>query len=55
MIMRERLEAIKDRYAELNNLISDPAVISKQSEWQKFVKEHSLIEPVTIEIGRAHV
>jgi peptide chain release factor 1 len=46
--MRERLEMIKVRYAELNGLIADPKVIAQQSEWQKLVKEHSLIEPVTL-------
>jgi len=45
--MFENLEDVEKRYEELNNKISDPEVISRQSEWQKMMKEHSgLVEIV---------
>ncbi|MCL2630887.1 MAG: PCRF domain-containing protein, partial [Firmicutes bacterium] len=47
--MRERLEIIKKRYAELNTLIADPKVVAQRDEWQKLVKEHSVIEPVALQ------
>ncbi|MBR6504330.1 MAG: peptide chain release factor 1 [Clostridia bacterium] len=39
--MFQKLEAVEKRYEDLNRLISDPEVISNQSEWQKLMKEHS--------------
>ena len=44
--MFQKLEAVEKRYEELNKLISDPEVISRQSEWQKLMKEHSEIQEV---------
>ena len=44
--MFQKLEAVEKRYEELNKLISDPEVISKQSEWTKLMKEHSDITDV---------
>ncbi len=44
--MFQKLEAVEKRYEELNKLISDPEVIAKQSEWQKYMKEHSEIVDV---------
>ena len=46
--MFQRLEDVEKRYEELNGLISDPEVISRQAEWQKLMKEHSNIEEVVI-------
>ena len=39
--MFQKLEGVEKRYEELNSKISDPEVISRQSEWQKLMKEHS--------------
>ena len=39
--MFEKLEAVEKRYEELNKLISDPEVISRQNEWKNLMKEHS--------------
>ena len=39
--MFQKLEAVEQRYEELNKLISDPAVISRQNEWKDLMKEHS--------------
>ena len=44
--MFQKLEAVEKRYEELNDLISDPEVISKKIEWQKLMKEHSDIQEV---------
>ena len=46
--MFQRLEDVEKRYEELNNLISDPEVISRQSEWKAYMKEHSSIEDIVI-------
>ena len=32
--MFDKLEAVEKRYEELNQLISDPEVISRQNEWK---------------------
>ena len=39
--MFQKLEAVEKRYEELNKLISDPEVISRQNEWKELMKEHS--------------
>ena len=44
--MFEKLEAVEKRYEELTKLIADPEVISRQSEWQKLMKEHAAIEEI---------
>lgn len=44
--MFQKLEAVEKRYDELTKLISDPDVISRQSEWQKYMKEHSEITDI---------
>ena len=44
--MFQRLDDVEKRYEELNGLIADPEVISKQNEWKKLMKEHSDIEEI---------
>ncbi|MBR5227637.1 MAG: peptide chain release factor 1 [Clostridia bacterium] len=39
--MLEKLEQVEARYEELNNLISDPQVISDTNMFKKYMKEHS--------------
>ena len=46
--MFQRLEDVEKRYEELNSLIADPDVISRQNEWKKLMKEHSDIEDIVI-------
>ena len=46
--MFQRLEDVEKRYEELNGLIADPEVISRQSEWKKLMKEHSDIEDIVL-------
>lgn len=44
--MFERLEAMKVRFAELEDLIGRPEIVAKQDEWKKLVKEHAVLAPV---------
>ena len=44
----EDLEDVEKRYDELTQKISDPEIISKQSEWQKYMKEHAGMEEVVL-------
>lgn len=44
--MFQKLEAVEKRYDELTQLISDPEVISRTSEWQKYMKEHAEIAEI---------
>ena len=44
--MFQKLEDVEKRYEELNGLIADPEVISKQNEWKKLMKEHADIEEI---------
>ena len=44
--MFEKLESVENRYVELTQKISDPAVIADNNEWRKLVKEHSSMEDV---------
>lgn len=44
--MFNKLEEVEKRYIDLTSQISDPEVISRQSEWQKLMKEHSELTPI---------
>ncbi len=44
--MLDKLQAIEDRYIELENLISDPSVLANMVEWQKHTKAHSKLTPI---------
>lgn len=46
--MFQKLDEVEKRYEEITKKISDPEVISRQSEWQNFMKEHAEIEPVVL-------
>ena len=46
--MFEKLEAVEKRYEELTIIISDPEVISNQTEWQKAMKEHASMEEIVL-------
>ena len=43
--MLDKLQAIEDRYLDLEAKISDPAVIADQSNWQKATTAHAKLEP----------
>ncbi len=44
--MLEKLQAIEDKYTELEGLISDPAVMADMSVWQKHTKAHAKLGPL---------
>ncbi len=44
--MFDKLNAFKERYAELERLISDSATIANQELWRTLVKEHAELEPL---------
>lgn len=44
--MLDKLQAIEDRYNELESLISDPDVIANMAEWQKHTKAHAKLTPI---------
>ena len=44
--MFERLEKMRIRFYELNELIAKPEVVARREEWQKLVKERAALEPV---------
>ena len=46
--MIEKLAALNEKYEHLTQLVSDPAVIADQSQWQKHVKARSEIEDVVL-------
>lgn len=46
--MLDKLQAIEDKFEDLERQISDPDVIANQSEWQKLTKAHSKLGSVVV-------
>lgn len=44
--MLDKLQQVADRYAQLNELLGDPEVVSNQGIYRKYAKEHSDIGPI---------
>ena len=44
--MINKLQAVEDKYMELESVISDPDVLADMAKWQKYNKEHSDLEPI---------
>ncbi|SKC56562.1 peptide chain release factor 1 [Maledivibacter halophilus] len=44
--MFEKLNFIEEKYEDLSKKISDPEVISDQTVWQKYIKEHASLKPI---------
>ncbi len=44
--MFDKLSFLEERFADLENKISDSAVIADQEQWRKLCKEHSDISPI---------
>jgi len=42
----EQLQAVEDKYLELESLISDPEVLCQVEKWQRYSKEHAALAPV---------
>ena len=39
--MLDKLQAIEDKYRELESLISDPSVLADMEKWQRLSREHA--------------
>lgn len=48
----EKTAKTKDRYEELNKLVSDPDIIADNRQWKKLVKERSAIEDIALSHDR---
>ena len=46
--MFQKLEDVEKRYDELTKKISDPEVIARTSEWQRYMKQHASLEDVVL-------
>ena len=44
--MFDKLSFLEERFADLENKISDPEIIADQDQWRKLCKEHSDITPI---------
>ena len=44
--MFDKLKSVEKRYNDLNQLLSDPKIISQQSEFQKYAREQSELAPI---------
>ena len=44
--MFDKLKTVEKRYDDLNKLLSDPNIITQQSEFQKYAKEQSHLTPI---------
>lgn len=41
-----KLQAVEDKFLELESLISDPSVLADMPRWQRFNREHAGLEPI---------
>ena len=46
MNMMDKLQAVEDKYLELESLISDPSVLADMPKWQRYSREHAGLEPI---------
>ncbi len=51
--MLDKLQAVEERFEELEKLISDPEVINRQDQWREYTKEHSQLSD-TVEVYRQY-
>jgi peptide chain release factor 1 len=49
--MLEKLKVIEEKYEELNRQLVDPKVLSSPSDFQKFSREHSEVQPIVEKIS----
>lgn len=50
MSIQQKLDRIEQRFEELEQLISDPSVMERRDEWQKYIKEHSELYEIAAKI-----
>jgi len=46
--MFDKLKSVEKRYNDLNQFLSDPKVISQQSDFQKYAREQSELNPIVL-------
>ncbi len=46
----DKLQALEDKYLELESLISDPDVLQDMVKWQRYSKEHASLAPIVEKI-----
>lgn len=44
--MIDKLQAVEDKFLELESLISDPSVLADMPRWQRYNREHAGLEPI---------
>ncbi|WP_129599305.1 peptide chain release factor 1 [Anaerophilus nitritogenes] len=44
--MFDKLDFLQDKYDDLSQKVADPEIINDQTQWQKYIKELSEIEPI---------
>ncbi|MCR5175228.1 MAG: peptide chain release factor 1 [Anaerovibrio sp.] len=44
--MMDKLQAVEDKFLELESLISDPSVLEDMNKWQHYNREHSSLIPI---------
>lgn len=49
----DKVQAVENKFIDLEQRISDPSVIARQEEWQKLTKEHAALSPL-IEVFRKY-
>ena len=50
--MLEKLQAVEDKYRELESLISDPETMADMAKWQAYTKEHAALTPIVTKFRR---
>lgn len=50
--MLEKLQAVEDKYRELESLISDPETMADMAKWQAYTKEHAALTPIITKFRR---
>ena len=46
--MFQKLEDVEKKYEDLTKKISDPEIITAQTEWKNYMKEHADLEPIVM-------
>ncbi len=51
--MLGKLQAIEDKFLDLESKISDPSIIANQTEWQKLTRTHAKLSEI-VEVFREY-
>lgn len=49
----DKVQAVENKFMDLEQRISDPAIIARQEEWQGLTKEHAALSPI-VEVFRKY-